>query len=311
MPEGDPRMTPPFIQANTNGRLHSAHEASITPLSRGFLYGDAIYEVWRSYDGGLFAWEEHFVRLEASARSVYMELSFSRATMLGEIRRTVAAFRTTTGFRGDVYVRLQVWRGAGPIGLDTALADRAEFVLLVQPCPVPSPEKLRTGLSLSLATSLRRNPIESLSPAWKTGNALNAILGLREARARGADEVIMLNLRGEVTEAAVANVAFVREGVIVTPPLEAGILSGITRQLMLGPVAAQIGIPTKVEVLTPADFPAMSECFLLSTTRDVMPVASLDDQKFRVGEGTVGARLKAAFGDYARDYVRRHPELAV
>jgi branched-subunit amino acid aminotransferase/4-amino-4-deoxychorismate lyase len=304
-------MTPPFIQANTNGRLHPASEPSITPLSRGFLYGDAIYEVWRSYDGGLFAWEEHFVRLEASARSVHMELPFSRAMMFEEIRRTVAAFRTTTDFRGDVYVRLQVWRGAGPIGLDPALADRTEFVLIVQPCPVPSAEKLRAGLNLSVATALRRNPIESLSPAWKTGNALNAILGLREARSRGADEVIMLNLRGEVTEAAVANVAFVREGAIVTPPLEAGILSGITRQLVLGPVSAALGVTAKVEALTPADFQVMSECFLLSTTRDVMPVASLDGQKFRVGDGTVGARLKAAFVAYARDYVRQHPELAV
>lgn len=304
-------MTPPYIQANTNGHLHSAAEPSITPLSRGFLYGDAIYEVWRSYEGRLFAWEEHFLRLEASARSLHMEFSFTRESMLQEIRRTIAAFRAEMSFDGDVYVRLQVWRGAGAIGLDTALADRAEFVLLVQPCPSPTPEKVRVGLKLSLATALRRNPIESLSPAWKTGNALNAILGLREARARGADEVIMLNLRGEVTEAAVANVAFVREGTIVTPPLEAGILSGITRQLVLNEVAAAIGVPTQVEVLTPADFPAMSECFLLSTTRDVMPVSSLDGQTFRVGEGTVGLRLKAAFVTYAGDYARRHPELAV
>src|SRR5687767_13661973 len=124
-------MSAPFIQANTNGRLHSAYEASISPLNRGFLYGDAIYEVWRTYDGTIFAWEEHFARLEASARALHMELSFTRETMLVEIKRTVAAFRQATGNAGELYIRLQVSRGAGLIGLDTALAERAEFLLLV------------------------------------------------------------------------------------------------------------------------------------------------------------------------------------
>ena len=199
-----------FIQANTNGRLHPADEPSLTPLNRGFLYGDAIYEVWRSHHGVVFAWEEHLDRLQASARALAMDIPFSAEQIRWEIARTVAAFRAATGYVDDVYIRLQLTRGAGPIGLDIALADRPEFVLLVQPCPRISPEKLRIGLRLSIATSLRRNPIETLSPAWKTGNYLNNILCLREARARGADDVLILNLRGEIAEAAVSNVGFVR-----------------------------------------------------------------------------------------------------
>lgn len=304
-------MSLPFIQANTNGRLHSAAEPSLTPLNRAFLYGDAIYEVWRSYHDRLFAWEEHFVRLEASARSLFMDLPCQREGLLVEIRRTVAAFRQQTGSIAEVYVRLQVWRGAGPIGLDTALADQPEFVLLVQPCPTIPPEKLRSGLKLSVAKALRRNPVESLSPAWKTGNALNAILGLREARARGADEVVMLNLRGEITEAAVANIAFIRDGTIVTPPLAAGILSGITRKLLLDTIGPAAGLRVREEVLTEADLAGMSECFLLSTTRDLAPVAEIDALRYRVGEGSVGLRLKQTFLDYARDYAARHPELAL
>jgi branched-chain amino acid aminotransferase len=304
-------MSVPFIQANTNGRLHSAHEPSLTPLNRGFLYGDAIYEVWRTYHGVLFGWAEHFDRLERSAAALYMQLPWTRPEMLAEIARTVAGFRAAAGFSGDVYVRLQVSRGSGPIGLDVALAERAEFVLLVQPCPENSPEVMRTGLTLSIASSLRRNPIESLSPAWKTGNYLNNILGLREARSRGADDVVMLNLRGEITEAATANIAFVRAGELITPPLDAGILEGITRGLLLRAIAPKAGVRVRESALKPADLAGMSECFLLSSTKDVTPVGAIDGVRFSVGPGTVGAKLKSAFADYARESAVAHPELRV
>lgn len=304
-------MSAPFIQANTNGRLHSAHEPSITPLNRGFLYGDAIYEVWRTYHGVIFGWQEHFDRLERSAAALYLKLPWSRKEMLAEIVRTVEAYRAAAAFAGDVYIRLQVSRGSGPIGLDVALADRAEFVLLVQPCPLNSSEVMRDGLKLSIASSLRRNPIESLSPAWKTGNYLNNVLGLREARSRGADEVVMLNLRGEITEAAVSNIAFVRDGVVITPPLDAGILEGITRGLLLRTVAPKAGVAVREAAIMPQDLAGMSECFTLSSTKDVTPVGAIDGWKFHVGPDTVGARLKNAFAAYVRESSARHPELKV
>lgn len=304
-------MSQPFIQANTNGRLHSAHEPSLTPLDRGFLYGDAIYEVWRTYHGVIFAWQEHYDRLERSAAALHLRLPWQRTDMLREIARTVAAFRAKTEFADDVYIRLQVSRGAGAIGLDVALAERAEFVLLVQPCPTNSPEVMRDGLKLAIASSLRRNPIESLSPAWKTGNYLNNILGLREARSRGADDVVMLNLRGEITEAATSNLAFVRDGEVVMPPLDAGILEGITRGMLLRTVAPAAGVRVRESALRPDDLAAMSECFTLSSTKDLTPVGAIDDRKFVVGPDTVCARLKRAFGEHARASAAAHPELKV
>lgn len=304
-------MSARFIQANTNGRLHSADEPSILPLNRGFLYGDAIYEVWRTYHDALFGWDEHFDRLESSARALHMPLWFDRALMLGEIRKTVAAFKQKTGFAGDVYVRLQVSRGGGPIGLDTALADRAEYVLLVQPCPANSAEVMAKGMKLSIATALRRNPIEALSPAWKTGNYLNNILCLREARARGADDVLMLNLRGEITEAATSNIVFVRDGQLFTPKVEAGILEGITRGLVIRKVAAMAGIKASETVLFPRDMAGMSECFILSSTKDVTPIGAIDDLQFKVGPDTVSMKLKAAFAQYALESAKAHPELKV
>lgn len=304
-------MSAPFIQANTNGRLHSAAEPSISPLNRGFLYGDAIYEVWRTYHGVIFAWEEHFARLESSARALHLKLAFTRDGMLHEIGRTVAAFRAATSHEGDVYIRIQVSRGAGAIGLDVALADRAEIVLLVQSCPVATQAQLSGGLRLSIATGLRRNPIEALNPAWKTGNYLNNILGLREVRERGADDVVMLNLRGEVTEASTSNIGFVRDGEIVTPPLASGILEGITRGLLLRTIAPGAGIRIREASVVPGDLAGMSECFLLSTTRDMTPVQAIDGHRFTVAPDTITAGLKRAFGDFTRTHAAAHPELKV
>jgi branched-chain amino acid aminotransferase len=305
-------MTPvPYIQANINGVLQSAEAPAIAPLNRGFLYGDAIYEVWRTYGGVVFAWREHWERLQRSAASLYMSLPFTPEGMLAEIRRTVAAFRAATGFRDEVYIRLQVTRGGGAIGLDTALADRCDFVLLVQRLALPSAADLHRGLRLSVARSLRRNAPDTLNPAWKTGNYLNNLLCLREARARGADEVLILNQAGELTEAAVSNIFFVRNGVLVTPPLAAGILEGITRHLVLTTVAPAAGLQAEEAVLRPEDLGAMEECFLVATTKDIQPVGAIDDRTYRNGPGTVALTLKAAFADYASGYASRHPDQAV
>jgi branched-chain amino acid aminotransferase len=304
-------MSSHFIQANTNGRLHDASEPSLSPLNRGFLYGDAIYEVWRTYHGVVFGWEEHYDRLERSAKALHMQLPWTRDDIFAEIKRTVAAFRQAKNFNEDLYIRLQVSRGNGLIGLDIALADRADFVLLVQPCPTNSAEALQHGVKLSIAMALRRNPIESLSPAWKTGNYLNNILGLREARARGAADVVMLNLRGEVTEASTSNIAFVRNGEVFTPPIEAGILEGITRGLMLKRIAPAAGVRVSETTLHPRDLGGMSECFMLSSTKDVTPVGAIDDLKFKVGPETISSRLKAEFARYALASSARHPELKV
>lgn len=306
-----PLMNAAYIQANTNGRLHSAREPAIAPLNRGFLYGDAIYEVWRTYRGVVFAWQEHWQRLMRSAQALYLELPLKAEQALEEIRRTVAAFRVTAGHDGDVYIRLQISRGTGAIGLDPALAERPEYVFLVQANPDLSEEKLRDGLRLSVATTLRRNPAECLSPTWKTGNYLNNLLCLREAKSRGADEVIILNLAGDVTEAAVSNVAFVADGAVITPPMSAGILGGVTRGLLLEKIAADAGVGMREKNIRPEDFSKMQECFLLSTTKDVVPVAQIDGLRFRVGLDTVTRRLKSAFANYAIGYAGAHPRQGV
>jgi branched-chain amino acid aminotransferase len=300
-----------FIQANTNGRLHDAAEPSVSPLNRGFLYGDAIYEVWRTYHRVLFAFDEHWQRLERSAAALAFSTALTPERLVSEIRRTASAFRQKTGHTGEIYVRLQVTRGAGPIGLDIALADEPLWVILVQKLKSPVPAAGRAGLHLSIARELHRNPPDALNPAWKTGNYLNNLLCLREARARGADEVVILNEDGAVSEAAVCNIFFARENEVVTPPLAAGILEGITRGLIIREVAGRAGVRVREHAVRPDEFASYNECFLSSSTRDVASVERIDGQVFRVGSDTLAARLKAAFGDYTVDYARRHSELTM
>jgi branched-chain amino acid aminotransferase len=300
----------PYIQANTNGRLHAADEPSISPLNRGFLYGDAIYEVWRTYHGVIFAWEEHWCRLERSALALHMALPLTSVQMLEEIRKTATAFRLQVPTAGELYIRVQVTRGTGQIGLDIALAEKTDFTILVQENKLFSEEKFTAGLKLSLA-ELRRNPPEALNPAWKTGNYLNNILCLREARARGADEVVITNLAGEIAEAAVSNIGFVRGSRVITPPLSAGILAGITRAILLKTIGPAAGIQVSEEPIRVHDLPAMQECFLLSSTKDITPVASIDGYHFSLGPNSVTMRLKRAFLDFAKTHADAHSKLRV
>ncbi len=295
----------PFIQANTNGRLHSADEPSVSPLNRGYLYGDAIYEVWRTYDRVLFAWSEHWARLERSAAALYFPSLPGPDEMLAQIRRTAAAYRDAAGYAGELYIRLQLARGEGAIGLDPALAGAAHFVILAQPCPKLSDAQLEQGQRLSVARALRRNPAEALNPAWKTGNYLNNLLCLREAKQRGADEAVILNLAGEITEAAVCNIGFVRDGVVLTPPLSAGILAGVTRGLLLSEIAARAGVPVREETVRPEDLDTMQEVFLLSSTKDLQPVGEIDGHHYKTGPDTVTRRLKTAFAAYAAEQAAR------
>jgi len=301
-----------YIQANTQGRLHDAREASLSPLDRGFLYGDAVYEVWRTYGGVLFGAEEHWSRLGASAAGLGLRLPFDWPALLEEIRRTVAAFRQHTRWAGELYVRLQISRGAGPIGLDPELAGpHAQWVLLVKPLADLSESELHTGMKVALATVVRRNDARTLPPGLKTGNYLNNVLALREALAAGAQEVLMVNLAGRLTEGSVRNFWFVEGDTAFTPPLEEGLLAGVTRRILFEHVAPATGFKLREAALTPADLPRFAECFVTSTTQDVVPVATIGAQRFQLGPNTFTQKLKTAFQTYVNNYARVHPEWRV
>ena len=274
---------------NVDGRISAEAEGRVSVLDRGFLFGDAVYEVVRTHGGVPLQWTEHWKRLRESAAGLMMELDLDEATVARRVHDTVAA-----ADHGDSYVRIVVTRGTGDAP-NIALACATQpptWVVLVRPL------SLATGKPVHLAVvERRRNDRRALDPATKSGNYLNNVLGLAEAKAQGATDCVMLNAAGEVTEASTANLFVRREGVWCTPPLDAGILAGITRSDLLTFLSAA-GERVEERRLTAADLDDAEEMFLCSTLRDISPVTHLNGRALADAPST--ARLLPLFVEHLR-----------
>ncbi|MHB8416806.1 MAG: aminotransferase class IV [Myxococcales bacterium] len=271
-----------------DGRLLPPSRAKISVFDRGFLYGDSIYEVLRTYGGRPFELPAHLRRLARSAALIGLELPLSSAALRRRIEAALRAARNR-----EAYLRLIVTRGEGPIGLDPALAVRPHVLVIVRPLAPPPSELYRRGVEVRVV-DVRRNLRQAIDPAAKTGNYLNNVLALREARARGGYEALMLDAEGYVAEGSTSNVFAVFGREVRTPPLD-GILAGVTRGLVLG-LARRLGLRAKEQRLRPGDLRRASELFLTSTLRELVPIVRIDGR--RVGAGVPGPtalRLLEAF----------------
>jgi branched-chain amino acid aminotransferase len=296
------------VLCNVEGKLVPPEQAMVPVLDRGFLYGDSVYEVVRTYAGRPFEMDRHLARMEKTASRIDLTLP-PRDVIIRELQRTLEAAANS-----ESYARIIVTRGEGEFGLSPFLA-RGEnrLVILVRPLAPPPEEQYARGLQMAIAR-IRRNPPEALDPALKTGNYLNNILALREAHQAGADDAILLDLRGRVTEGTTSNVFFVQRGVLVTPPLSLGMLEGVTRALFIE-IARAEGLLLREEPHGPEALAAADEVFMTSTLREAMPVTSLvfldspGEQVRKVDGGTPGPiakRLRAAFRAYVeRSHLRR------
>lgn len=294
--------------ANIDGVLSPLDEARVPVLDRGFLYGDSVYEVFRTYDGVPLFWEEHFDRLENSARLIHMPIAQSRDELMAEIRRTVAEAGggPSDDGSGEVYVRFHLSRGVGPIDLYADPNLRTSFMILVKPVPKWKQEHYDVGLRLAV-TDVRRNGVDALDPNIKSGNYLNNILGLSEAVKRGADDCLMLNAAGHATESSNSNVFFVANGRVQTPADSVGNLRGITGAA-LRKLGAEQGWPIEETELGADELAGVEEAFVTSATREVMPVAALrlPDGAWRElppGGGPVTRRVAQAYRDHIVEYV--------
>ncbi|MBI5528616.1 MAG: aminotransferase class IV [Deltaproteobacteria bacterium] len=202
---------------NIDGTIFGRDEAKVPVFDRGFLFGDSVYEVLRTYGGRLFAFDMHMDRLDRSARQISFKLPFSRGRLRREIRRTAEAAGNP-----ESYIRVVVTRGSGKISMDPVHARHPCTIVIVERLDPPPAELARRATEAALVAR-RRNPKNSLSPSIKSGNYLNNVLAQIEARAAGAEEAIMLNTSGYVAEGTVFNVFMVKRGVVHTPPLSAGI----------------------------------------------------------------------------------------
>jgi branched-chain amino acid aminotransferase len=288
---------------NVEGRLVPPEQALVPVLDRGFLYGDSVYEVVRTYGGRPFEVQRHLERMERSASRIGLSLP-ERAQIEAELARTLQA-----AGNAESYARIVITRGEGRFGLQPHFAEGLHrLIVLVRPLEPPAAEQYERGLQMAVAR-IRRNPPQALDPALKTGNYLNSVLALRESHAAGADDALLLDLRGQVTEASTSNVFFVQDGVVVTPPLGLGMLEGVTRGLVIE-VARGEGLIVREEPHGPEALAAADEVFVTSTIREVMPVTSLvllegaePDRRVVAGgkPGPLTRRLHAAF----RRYVER------
>jgi len=267
---------------SVDGVVTDADRAVVPVLDRGFLYGDSVYEVFWWHRGTLIQAAEHFARLRASAQRIYMEVDGADARYADAIRRAVEASGCPPD--GDAYVRLVVTRGITALGLKIESARAGAVVVVVQDPHRPTPAEWVRGLRVALVDRLRVSA-RALDPGAKTGNYMNNLLALHEARLRGADDAILLNDRAQVTEASTSNVYRVHRGVVETPPLAAGILRGTTRTRVLA-LCVRHGLPAVERDLVASDFAGADEVFLSSSVRGLIPVVAVDDAP--VGRGVPG-----------------------
>ncbi|MBR8836441.1 MAG: aminotransferase class IV [Stigonema ocellatum SAG 48.90 = DSM 106950] len=247
-----------------------APTASVSVLDRSFLYGDSIYEVVRTFGGKPFGLQEHLDRLRQSAAYLYLDIPWDDAHIQTEIERTLQQAGNS-----ESYIRIVVTRGAQEeIGLMPSPDLQPHLVIIVRPI---SPERILPQQGIRLRVVPRQRVAQlALNPAAKTGNYLNNILALLEARQNGADDALMLNSQGELTEATTSNLWLISQGVVRTPAVEAGILHGITRYFLLK-LLRQLGIPHEEISLRAEAIWSAEEAFLSSSVRLLMPVAQIDD----------------------------------
>jgi branched-chain amino acid aminotransferase len=267
-----------------DGRILGPDDAKVSVYDRGFLYGDAVFEVLRTYSGVPFALDEHLRRLERSAERVAIELPVDVATLRSEIEGAVSAARNE-----ESYVRIMVTRGIGPVAIDPDTAGTPLRVVLVEPVAGPKPEAYSRGIA-AVTVRTKRTVDETTAVGAKVTNYLANVLALREAKGRGAQEALIVDASGQVVEGATSNVFAVQDGRVVTPPESAGILPGITRSRMMA-AAEGLGIEVVQTVLRPEDLYRADEVFITSSIRELLPVVRVDDRV--VGGGVPGPISRA------------------
>jgi branched-chain amino acid aminotransferase len=281
------------IFASVNGEVRPAAEARVSVLDTGFTFGDSVYETLRTYGGRPFHLDRHLARLRSSADRLAIPLPAK-----GELERDLEAVLARAG-NPESYIRLMVSRGVGDVSYHFDRVVGPTRVVIVKPYE-PLPERYYTEGAAVILAAVRRNSPRALDPAIKSGNLINNILAVQEAQAAGALEPILLNEAGDVAEGASANVFIVKGGAVLTPHLRAGILAGITRELILE-IGRGLGIPMREEPLRAADLLGADEAFITSTLKEVVPVRSVDGAPVGDGRpGPVTLRLLQAYREYAR-----------
>ena len=275
---------------NVNGRITGERDAQISVFDHGFLYGEGIYETMRTYHRRPFLYERHMQRLRRSARMIELPLPFSDDDLATQIRDTQAL----ATIDGEAYIRVLVTRGVGDLTYDPKATPNPSIIIIVKPQVDPPPETYEKGVRVVIVDVVRNHP-DTVNPMIKSNNLMNSALGMQEALKSNAFEGVMRNYRGELSECTTANLFIVKDGVALTPPLEAGLLPGVTREFVFD-IGKMAGVGVREEVLRDGDLFGADEAFLTSTTRELVPIVTVGDRAIGTGRpGPVTWKLLERF----------------
>ena len=272
-----------------DGAFYEENEAKISVFDHGLLYGDGVFEGIRFYNGRVFRLKEHLDRLYDSARAICLTVPLTQNEMTRAVLESIRQNQLRDG-----YIRLVVTRGVGDLGLNPKLCKKATVIIIAANITLYPAELYQKGLEVITCATRRVSP-SALSPAVKSLNYLNNIMAKIEAMQAGAGEGLMLNDQGYVAECTGDNIFVIKNGAISTPPISAGALRGITRQVVID-IAAEFGMPVSEENMTRYELYIADEIFLTGTAAEVIPVVKLDSREIGDGRpGSLTARFIARF----------------
>ncbi len=290
-------MNLPFVLTQDSAQAIPLAEATVPLNDRSFLFGDSVYEVITTRKGRPFFVDDHLDRLYTSAAGIYMTIPWDKSWFHTQINHGIQlALEGLAGSESskELYIRVIVSRGLSDFNIDTRATVAPPHVYFIfKTCPEYTGHYVDKGFSLGVA-STRRSAPQALSPVLKTGNYLNNIMCLHEAISKGADDALILDLQGYVTEVSTSNFFIVKDQVLITAPVEIGILAGITRKHLLV-VADQLGLTTEIRPFALDEVWSADECFVSSSIKGAMPVYRIDDHHFAPGYGPVTQVLNTAY----------------
>lgn len=278
-----------------NGQILPQEDAKISVFDHGLLYGDGVFEGIRAYNGKIFTLEEHLDRLYDSAAVIALKIPITKAEMASAIKKTMEANNQT-----DSYIRLVVTRGVGKLGLDPNKCATPQVIIITDTIELYPKALYEKGLDVVTVATIR-NHFSALDPKIKSLNYLNNILAKLESLQAGAGEALMLNKDGYVAECAGDNIFIFKGNTLLTPPASAGILIGITRNVVME-LAAKMGIQVKEYLMTRYDLYIADECFLTGTAAEIIPVVKIDGRIIGTGKpGKATLDLLKRYRDLTRN----------
>jgi branched-chain amino acid aminotransferase len=272
-----------------DGQWYDRSTAMVSVYDHGLLYGDGVFEGIRVYGGKIFRLADHLDRLYDSAQAIWLTVPMSKEEMAQVTEEAVRRSGIT-----EAYIRHIVSRGVGDLGLDPRKCPRPSVIIIVDTIKLWPEEVYETGLKVVTAGT----PIpqrESLSPRVKSLNYLPHILAKIEGVQAGADEVLMLDSEGHVAEGSGQNIFVVKKGRISTPPAYAGILKGVTRDVVME-LARGAGYDVQETMLNRYDVYTADEAFFTGTAAEVVAIRQVDGRLIGAGKsGPVTRDLRARF----------------